>query len=89
MGKTEAEWMCEWMCPTNTEQLILDIANYMIDHKCSVRKVAEDFSLPKSTVHKYLTKDLAQINDELFVCCKNIMKGHKADRKRDERGRFA
>lgn len=86
--KTLAEWMCEWMCPVNIDDTVLDLANYMIDHKCSVRQVAKNFDMPKSTVHDYLAKRLKYIDDDLYVQCKHLMNEHSKHRKRDERGRF-
>ena len=63
-------------------------AQYMIDEKCSVRRLAKDFSISKTTMHRYLTKELKYIDDDLFVQCKNIMKSNSKNQKRDDRGRF-
>ena len=80
MAKTAAEWMCELMCGADEDALdenIKTYAQYMIDYKCSIRKLAEEFDVSKSAMHRYLTQRLKYIDDDLFVQCRNIMKANK------------
>ena len=49
------------------EETILKCAEYCIDYKWTVRQIAENMMLSKSTVHKYLTEDLRFIDDEKWL----------------------
>jgi putative DeoR family transcriptional regulator (stage III sporulation protein D) len=42
-----------------------EIAEYMIDHKATVRSAAVQFGVSKSTVHKDITEKLKHINPAL------------------------
>lgn len=75
-NKSMAEWMCELMCGTEEEAMvenIIDYANYLIDHKCSLRQLALMFDVPRARMQRYLTEDLQYIDDDLFIRCKNIL----------------
>lgn len=56
------------------DEIILKCAEYCIEYKWSVRQIAENTMLSKSTVHKYLTEDLKFIDDEKWIQCMNILK---------------
>ena len=60
------------------DETILKCAEYCIDYKWPVRKIAENMMLSKSTVHKYLTEDLRFIDDEKWIQCMNILKHRRA-----------
>jgi len=47
-------------------QRVLDIANYILQSKSTVREAAKEFRVSKSTVHKDMTERLPIINPELF-----------------------
>lgn len=55
------------------EDIILQCAEYCIDYKWTVREIADNMMLPKSTVHKYLTYDLSWIDDDKYCQCKRIL----------------
>ena len=55
-------------------ETVLKCAEYCIEYKWSVRKIAENMCLSKSAVHKYLTEDLKYIDDEKWVQCLDILK---------------
>jgi len=60
------------------DEIILKCAEYCIEYKWSVRQIAENMMLSKSTVHKYLTEDLRFIDDEKWVQCMNILKHRRS-----------
>lgn len=43
---------------------VKDIADYLIEHRCTVREVARAFCVSKSTAHKDLVERLPQIDVE-------------------------
>ena len=49
---------------------VIQIAEYLIEHKCTVREVGKVFCVSKSTAHKDLSERLPQIDMKLFekVC---------------------
>lgn len=53
--------MKEYIC-----ERVLDIADYLIRHKCTVRTVADVFCVSKSTAHKDLSERLPQIDKQRY-----------------------
>lgn len=45
---------------------VLDVAQYVLEHKCTVREVAKVFCVSKSTAHKDLSERLPLINKQLY-----------------------
>lgn len=56
------------------------IGNYIVETKKTVRVIAKEFGVSKSTVHKDLTERLPIINPELALQVKGILDHHKAIR---------
>src|SRR5690625_1201778 len=56
------------------------IGNYVIKTRKTVRKIAKEFGVSKSTVHKDLTERLPEINVELAKQVKEILDYHKSIR---------
>lgn len=54
--------------------IILQCAEYCIDYKWTLSEIADNMMMPKSTVHKYLTHDLAWVSDEKFQQVKRILR---------------
>lgn len=48
------------------EQLIISIANYILENKCTVRSCASAFGISKSAVHSYLNTKLKNIDLDLY-----------------------
>ena len=48
-----------------TERVLL-IADYVLSHKCTVREVAKEFCVSKSTAHKDLSERLPQIDKHRY-----------------------
>ncbi|GEL77239.1 sporulation transcriptional regulator SpoIIID [Tenuibacillus multivorans] len=58
----------------------IKIAEYLIDTKKTVRVIAKEFGVSKSTVHKDLTERLPVINPALSKEVKEILTFHKSIR---------
>lgn len=59
---------------------ILEIADYIIDTKATVRQAAKVFGVSKSTVHKDMTERLVEINPEKAKLVKEVLEFNKAER---------
>ncbi len=62
------------------ESRTVDLANYIIENKATVRDTAKKFGISKSTVHKDLTERLPRINKSLFEAAREVL-----DKNRNER----
>ena len=62
------------------EERAVEIANYIIDTKATVRQAAKKFGISKSTVHKDLSQRLPQYNQALYEQVKVILDTNKAQR---------
>ncbi|WP_100405698.1 sporulation transcriptional regulator SpoIIID [Bacillus solitudinis] len=58
----------------------IKIGRYIIETKKTVRTIAKEFGVSKSTVHKDLTERLPEINPELASEVKVILEYHKSIR---------
>ena len=56
------------------------LANYLVENKTTVRKVAAHFGVSKSTVHKDITENLKKINKPLYCQVKQILDINKKER---------
>ena len=63
----------------NKERSVL-MATYLIENNSTVRKVAKQFGISKSTVHKDITENLKSINPTLYKQVKEILKKNKNER---------
>ena len=62
------------------EERTVEIANYIIETKCTVREAAKKFGISKSTVHKDITERLKKINLSLAIEAKKVLDENKAER---------
>jgi putative DeoR family transcriptional regulator, stage III sporulation protein D len=62
------------------EERVLEVANYIIDSKATIRKTAKVFGVSKSTIHKDMTERLPKINPQIADEAKNILDYNKAER---------
>lgn len=62
------------------EERVLEVANYIIDSKATIRKTAKVFGVSKSTIHKDMTERLPKINPSIAQEAKNILDLNKAER---------
>lgn len=62
------------------EERALDIADYIINEKATVRQTATIFGVSKSTVHKDVTERLPRINPLMAGKVKWVLDTNKAER---------
>lgn len=62
------------------EERTVELANYIIEHKCTVREAARIFGVSKSTVHKDISERLVKLNPVLSGEVKKILEINKAER---------
>ncbi|MFB5662719.1 sporulation transcriptional regulator SpoIIID [Alteribacillus sp. HJP-4] len=58
----------------------IKMGRYIVDTRKTVRTIAKEFGVSKSTVHKDLTERLPTINPELAEEVKSILEYHKSIR---------
>lgn len=58
----------------------IKIGRYIVETRKTVRTIAKEFGVSKSTVHKDLTERLPEINQELAMEVKKILEYHKSIR---------
>ncbi|APF25132.1 MULTISPECIES: sporulation transcriptional regulator SpoIIID [Clostridium] len=58
----------------------LDVSNYVLNTKSTVRKTAKVFGVAKSTIHKDITERLPKINPEVAKKVKEILDYNKSER---------
>ena len=49
------------------EERVLEVAQYIIDSKATIRKTAKVFGVSKSTIHKDMTERLPKINPDFII----------------------
>lgn len=62
------------------EERTVNIANYIVENKCTVRDAAKVFGISKSTVHKDVTERLSRINKSLAEKTHKILMENKQER---------
>lgn len=62
------------------EERVLQIAQYVVEKKVTVRQVARCFGVSKSTVHKDLTDRLYEIDPVLFKEARVVLDVNKSER---------
>ncbi|MBE7016302.1 MAG: sporulation transcriptional regulator SpoIIID [Ruminococcaceae bacterium] len=58
----------------------MEVANYIIENKSTVRAAAKHFNISKSTIHKDITERLAEVNPTLAKEVHRILDINKAER---------
>ena len=66
--------------PRSIEDRTLELANYIIENKCTVRKAASQFGISKSTVHKDVSERLKYCNMNLYNQVKEVLQINKQER---------
>ena len=64
----------------NIEERAVALAQYIIEHRATVRAAAGKFGISKSTVHKDLSERLPWLNQTLYREAKAILEENKAER---------
>lgn len=62
------------------EQRAVELGEYIIQSKATVRKTAKKFGISKSTVHKDVSERLKKVNPQLYKEVKSVLELNKAQR---------
>ena len=62
------------------EERAVEIGEYIIENKATVRKAAKKFGVSKSTVHKDVAQRLKYVDPQLYKEVKNVLEVNKAQR---------
>lgn len=62
------------------EERVLDVANYIIESKSTIRKTAVKFGVSKSTIHKDMTERLPLISNIIAGEAKEVLEFNKSER---------
>lgn len=62
------------------EERAVEIANYIIETRATVRQTAKKFGISKSTVHKDVTERLLQLNPSLARQARAVLDVNKQER---------
>lgn len=65
---------------SDIERRAVELAEYIIENKATVRAAAVHFGVSKSTVHKDLSERLRGYNVTLYTQVKDILERNKAER---------
>ena len=62
------------------EERAVELGEYIIENKATVRKAAKKFGVSKSTVHKDVAQRLKYVAPPLYREVKNVLEANKAQR---------
>jgi putative DeoR family transcriptional regulator (stage III sporulation protein D) len=62
------------------EERAIEIANFIIEEKATVRQAAKKFGVSKSTIHKDVTERLLQVNPSLAGEARKVLDMNKSER---------
>ena len=64
----------------NVESRCIELGEYIVENKTTVRQTAKVFGISKSTVHKDVSERLKKINPNLYRQVKELMDTNKQER---------
>ena len=64
----------------NVELRAINLGEYIVQSKSTVRQTAKKFSISKSTVHKDVTERLSRINPSLYKEVRKVLNQNKEER---------
>lgn len=59
---------------------VLEVADYMINNRCTLREVASVFDIGKSTAHVYVTTRLQSIDNNKYLKVMELLQYNKSVR---------
>ena len=62
------------------EEEALMLADYMIKTRCTIIELDRRFGIPRSTVHRRLSKTLIDVDNSKWQKCQEIFKEHLDDK---------
>ena len=65
---------------TEANQRCAVLGLYLVEHNMTVRGVAKEFGISKSTVHKDVTVTLKKVNRALYMQVKKVLDKNKMER---------
>ncbi len=65
---------------SSSKERCVVLATYLCENRSTVRAVAAQFGISKSTVHKDVTENLRHVNRELYIRTKDILEQNKSER---------
>ncbi len=68
------------MLKGNIEERAVELAQYIIENRTTVRAAAGKYGISKSTVHKDLAERLPRLNKALYIQVKAVLDENKAER---------
>lgn len=60
----------------NYEDMILHVADYILEQQCTIRATAQHFNIPKSTIHHMLSHKLKHINFNIYKQVKKLLENN-------------
>ena len=60
------------------EERAVELGNYILENRTTVRRAAKKFGISKSTVHKDVSERLRRVNPQLYQEVKGILEINKA-----------
>ena len=68
------------MVKVHIEERTINLADYIIEKRATVRDAAKHFGISKSTVHKDITQRLISLNPLLAQAAREILDENKSER---------
>ena len=65
---------------SEADQRCTALGLYLVEHNMTVRGVAKEFGISKSTVHKDVTVTLKKVNRSLYLQVKRVLEKNKMER---------
>lgn len=62
------------------EERAIELGEYIVENKATVRAAAKQFGVSKSTVHMDVSKRLERVNPQLFTEVREVLDVNKAQR---------
>ena len=61
------------------EKEAVEMGNWFVDHKITIRQLAKEFCVSRMTAYNRITRDLKNVNSELYERCKYLLNTNKSD----------
>ena len=62
------------------EERAVELGEFIVENKATVRAAAKQFGVSKSTVHMDVSKRLERVNPQLFIKVRQVLDVNKAQR---------
>lgn len=59
---------------------VMEVANYIVENRSTVRDTAKKYGISKSTVHKDVVYRLLDVNKNLYEEVRNVLEVNKSER---------